>query len=432
MAATRHRRSPFALGLAVILGITLVAGLIAFKKQIGVALSSGETLTVHLAENYGVRAYATEVKIAGIKVGDVTDVAPAADGATVTVKIGDDEYGKLRSRPSARVRPATLLGGKYYLELVPGGQPGEFTGEIPRERTEVPVELDKVTRALQPDTLRSARRDIRHLDRALDGDTRSALRKLLADAPDTLRPAGQVLNAARGNRPETDLPRLVRGLHNTAATLSEQDGQLESILDDLATTSEVLGRRSPELAQALRALPSTLDSAKEGLGRLDTTLGKLERTAGPTRPSARELARALRRLDPLLTKARPLVAKLDDALTDARPLVEDLVPTTRDTTRVLKDLDGPVLKRINGPVLDAVRSPWQGKGRYAGGGGDFPLYKALAYALSGIAGGTAQLDANGNQFEIASTAGPGSVAGLPVNLEQFFAHLMGMTERGPR
>lgn len=432
MAATKTRRSPFALGLSVILGIAVVAALIGFKEQIGIALAPGEQVTVHLAENYGVRAYNTEVKIAGIKVGEVTDVAPAADGATVTAEIDDEEYAKLRSRPSARVRPATLLGGKYYLELIPGGQPGEFTGEIPRERSEVPVELDKVARALQPDTLRAARRDVRHLDRALDGDTQSALRELLDNAPDTLRPTGEVLGGLRGNRPETDLPRLVRGLHNTAAALTAQDGQLDAILEDLAVASDVLGRRSPELREALREMPSTLDSTRTGLGRLDTTLTKLEDTAGPARPAARELAATLERLEPLLTKARPLVADLDVALTDARPLVEDLVPTARGTTAMLDNLEGPVLKRVNGPVLEAVRSPWHGKGKYAGGGGDFPLYKAMAYALSGIAGGMGELDANGNQFVIAATAGPGSIAGLPVNLEQMFTQLMGLTERGPR
>lgn len=432
MVAKLSRRSPFSLGLSVILGIALIALLIAYKERIGVALSSGERVTVHLAENYGVRAYATEVKIAGIKVGDVTDVEPAADGATVTVKIDDEEYGKLRSRPSARVRPSTLLGGKYYLELIPGGQSGAFAGDIPRERAGVPVELDKVTRALQPDTLRSARRDVGHLDRALGADTRSELHQLLDHAPDTLRPAGDVLAAARGKHPETDLPKLVRGLHNTAAALTEQDGQLDAIVGDLATTSAVLGNRSPELRQALRVMPSTLDATKAGLGRLDATLAKLERTAGPVRPSARELARTLESLDPLLTKARPLVAELDHALTDARPLVKDLVPTARGTTEVLKDLEGPVLDRVNGPVLSTVRSPWHGEGPYAGGGGDFPLYKALAYALSGIAGGTGELDANGNQFVIAITAGPGSIAGLPVNLEQFFTHLMGLTEKGTR
>lgn len=432
MAATKALRSPFALGLSVILGIALIAGLIAYKKRISVALTAGEDVTVHLAENYGVRAYSTEVRIAGIKVGDVTDVAPAPDGATVTAKIDDEAYPKLRSRPSARVRPATLLGGKYYLELVPGGQLGEFTGEIPRERTTVPVELDKVTRALQPNTLRAGRRDVRHLDRALGGDTPSALRDLLDHAPDTLRPAGDVLGAARGNRPETDLPHLVRGLNNTATALTTQDGQLDAILDDLATVSATLGARAPELRQALRGMPSTLDATKVGLGRLDTTLDKLERTAGPARPTARELSATLERLDPLLTKARPLVAGLDDALTDARLLVEDLVPTARGTTGVLKDFGGPVLRRVNGPVLHAVRSPWHGSGRYAGDGGDYPLYKALAYALSGVAGGTGELDPNGNQFTIAATAGPGSVAGLPVNLERFFSNLMGMTERGTR
>lgn len=427
---TPTRKPPFMLGLAAVAAIALVATLIWFKKEISVALSSGETVQVHFAENYGVRAYNTQVKVAGVEVGDVTDVEPGNGGAVVTVEVHEQAYERLRSEPSARVRPATLLGGNYYLELVPGGQPGAFSGEIPQRRTTVPVELDKVTRALQPDTLDAARDTVGHLDRTLDTDTRAALRDLLAGAPDTLRPAGKVLASARGTRPATDLPDLVRGLNSTASALTSQQGQLDAILHDLDATSAVLGNRSPELKQALRSLPSTLDSANAGLGRLDTTLGKLERSAEPLRPVARELDGTLKQLDPLLRKARPFVSDLEVALEDARPLVEDLVPTARGGTRVLNDVKGPVLKRVNGPVLDTLRSPWHGTGPYEGGGADYPMYKALAYALSGIAGGTSQADGNGNQFDIALTAGPGSIAGLPVNLEQMFTHLMGIAERG--
>lgn len=429
----RMLRSSFRLGLATILAVA-VAGMVIFnKEQIGVGLSSGETIEVRLAENYGLGAYDSDVKIAGIKVGTVTSVERAAEGgAVVTAKVDEEQYEELRSRPSARVRPNTLLGGKYYLELVPGGQPGEFTGTIPRERTELPVELDKITRTLQPDTLDALQGTTRHMQQTLDGDAPAELKRLLADAPGTLKPAGGVLAAARGTRPEIDLSRVVKGLHSTAAALTAQDGQLEATLDDLARTSGVLGGRAPELSDALGGLPATLESTNAGLKRLDTTLAKLKRTAGPARPVARELSRTLTSLDPVLKEARPLVSDLNVALEDTRPLVEDLVPTARDATTVLDDVRGPVLKRVNGPVLDTVRSPWHGTGPYQGGGGDFPMYKALAYAFSGLAGGIAQVDGNGNQFDIAIAAGPGSVAGLPVNLEQLFTHLMGMTEQGAR
>ena len=54
---------------------------------------------------------------------------------------------------SAAIRPTTLLGGNYYLELEPGGDRGPLRGDIPLALTELPVELDKVALALQPDLL---------------------------------------------------------------------------------------------------------------------------------------------------------------------------------------------------------------------------------------------------------------------------------------
>lgn len=412
-------RSAFHLGAAVIAAVSVLGVLVVYKPQLTVALKSGETLTVRLAENYGVRAYATDVKIAGISVGDVTAVDRVqAGGVAVTVKIGESEYEKLRSAPSAHVRPATLLGGNFYLDLVPGGQPGRFSGAIPVDRTSVPVELDKIARALQPDVLASMQGTVRQLDEALGADSRQALRRLLKTAPGTLEPAGEVLAAARGTRPQVDLPKVVTGLESTASALNKPDEVLSSIIVDLDTTSGLLAARSGDLVQALRKMPATLDSANAGLTTLNTTLDKLGATAGPLRPVARDLDATLRTLDPVLVKARPLVATLSDALDDVRPLVADLDPVARDATTVLGDLKGPVLDRVNGPVLTTVRAPWRGSGPYEGGGGDYPMYQALAYALSGLSSAISPTDPNGSQFDMLATGGPESAVGLPVGLER--------------
>ncbi|MFB9726636.1 MlaD family protein [Haloechinothrix salitolerans] len=427
----RPTASPFLLGAIFLLVLAIVGTVVMFKAPISNTLGSGETVTVHFADKYGVRAHRTEVRMAGLTVGDVTEVRrDDHGGAVLTLKIDDDDYDKLRSRPSARVRPVTVLGGYYYVELIPGGPPGRFGGEIPKGRTTVPVELDKITRELQPDTLRALRGTTRHLDDSLDKDGRKQLQALLDSAPETLDPAGDVLAAAQGRRPETDLTAIVSGLENVASTLNTPDHRLESILDGLTTTSAVLGRRSDDVRRTLDRLPATLDSARLGLTRLDTSLRKLAATAGPARPTARELDATLAELDPVLVKARPLVSDLSDALRDVRPMVEDLAPTVKGATKVLDDVRGPVLDRLRGPVLETVRSSWHGTGKYEGGGADFPFYKALAYALSGLAGSISTLDEDGHQFRMAATVGPDSVHGMPINLEQLFSRLVEMSKEG--
>lgn len=429
----RLTASPFLLGTAFLLVLAAVGIGVMFKEPIANTLRPGEMVTVHFADKYGIRAHRTEVRMAGLTIGDVTDVRQDHNGGAVaTLKINDDQYDTLRSRPSARVRPVTILGGYYYVELIPGGPPGTFGGEIPESRTELPVELDKITRTFQPDTLQALQDTTRHLDATLDNGGRRRLRALLDNAPDTLKPAADVLTAGQGHHPETDLTAIVSGLENTAAALNTPDQRLTAILDGLAATSAVLGRRSDDVRRTLDQLPATLDSANTGLARLDTTLRKLAATATPARPIARELDATLAELAPVLVRARPLVSNLNDALRDVQPMVENLAPTVTGATKVLNDVRGPVLDRLRGPVLETVRSPWHGTGQYEGGGADFPFYKALAYALTGLAGSISTLDEDGHQFRMAATVGPDSVHGMPINLEQLFSRLIEMSKEGTR
>lgn len=419
----------FRLGVTVTVAVAILTVLTLYKDRIVVAVKPTSTITVHFAERYGMTAYKSAVKMAGIKVGDVTEVIDSGDGSVVTLEVSDDVPGKLRSAPSARIRPTTLLGGNYFVDLVPGGSPGRFDGAIPADRTTVPVELDKISRTLQPDILKSLQRGVRDLSRTLDSDGREALQGVLRDAPETLRDAAPVLHALRGTRPGTDLRDLVRGLRNTAAALSEPSGRLDAIVRDLSTTSTVFGDRADDIARTVHAMPGTLDATEAGLDSLRVSLRKLRAAAAPAMPVAEELDSALDHLTPALGKARPVVNDLRSVVAAARPMVEDLNPVAVRGSAVLDDLRGPVLDRLNGPVKKAVLSPWRGTGLYRGGGADRPLYQELGYLASGMDRVTQGFDANGSTFGFGIGASPGSVGGLPISLEQLFGHLSGMGDK---
>lgn len=423
-------RSPLSLGAAFIV-IVLVFGVALFQKdRILTTLRPGETITVNFAEDYRLQPFRTKVKVAGIPVGLVTSVERSEDGtAHVGLKVDNDVPGKLRSVPSANIRPTTLLGGNYYVDLVPGGAPGDFGHEIPLERTKSPVELDKITQALPPDTLASAQGAVKNLDATLEQGTRQAIDRLLADAPGALEPAGEVLTAAQGTRPRTDLPELVRGLESTSATLTDRQGELDSTLANLSTTSTVLGQRSTDLANTLEQMPGTLRSTRTGLSRLDGTLDRLSDTAEPARPVVRELDRVLGDLDPVLVKARPLVRDAKDLLVDARPLITDLDPVAQQATGVLEDVRGPVLDRVSGPIKQTVLAPYRGTGRYQNSVSDKPLYQDLAHMLATVDRASSMTDPNGSSIAFHVGVGPGSVAGLPISLEQLFS---GLTQIGQR
>jgi phospholipid/cholesterol/gamma-HCH transport system substrate-binding protein len=406
----------------VILVVTLLVSVGLFSKdRINTALMGGETIEVHFAEAYKLRPHVSQVKVAFVVVGKVSGVERDGDGAVVSLKVEDDVLDSLGSEPTATIRPTTLLGGSYFVDLQPGGDPGEFTSRsIPLERTGVPVELDKVARALQPNAREGLRGTISGLDAALDADGEAALRRLVDAAPAALDPAAGVLDAAQGTHRNRDLASLTSGLENVGRVLSRKDGQLDRTLRDLAATTAVLDRRSPELAAAVEELPRSLASARTGLKDLDGSLGTLREVSEDTRPLARQLTETLSVAEPLVTEARPLVADLRSLIRDARPLVNGLVPTATGADDVLGDLDGKVLDRVDGQVMPWLHAAYHGKKPYQMTTSDKPMYEELAYMFATLDRASGMVDKNGHAVAFQPGVGSGSITGIPISLEQMF------------
>jgi phospholipid/cholesterol/gamma-HCH transport system substrate-binding protein len=418
------RTSPVTLGVLFLVGV-LVAGLALFQKnRIVATIRPGDTVRAEFTRDNHLRPFVSKVKVAGVPVGVVTGVGRDDDGVTeVSMKLAGGTREKLGTAPSAAIRPATFLGGNYYVELRPGGDPGRPHGTIPARRTTTPVELDRVLETLRPKAREGLRSTVRQLDATLDADGRDAVEKLLRSAPGTLEPAGDVLAAARGRNPDEDLTDVVSGLESAARVLTRRDGQLDGIVRDLRTTTAVLADQSAPVADTLAGLPATLRTTRAGLTRLDGTLERVRVTATAARPAVRELDRLLAKADPVLADARPLVRDLRPLLADARPVVEQLVPAARTGTGVLDDLSGPVLDRVNGPVMRTVLSPYKGTGKYQGSGSDKPLYQEVGYMIAGLGAVSKQVDANGPALSFQPGLSPGSVGDLPISLEQLFFHL---------
>lgn len=420
----RSRMSATRLGTVLIV-CTLLAGAALFNKDaIITTLRPGETLQIHFARNYRLQPYFSKVKVSFVPVGVVSDVEEQADGsAMVSVKIDPGVGRKIRSQPNAQIRPTTLLGGNYFIDLLPGGPPGTFSGTIPIDRTGTPVELDKIARTLQPPALEGLRNSVGNLDETLRNGGRDSVDQLLADAPGTLGPAGDVLEAARGQNPRTDLTGLVQGLETSAAELNRREGQLGSIVDGARNTGTALGDNSEDLSAAVAGLPATLHSTDNGLRRLDTSLGKLRDTADVARPVAGELDTALQKLDPVLVKAKPFVSGLNDVLVDVQPVVQGLVPASAGLDATLSDLKGPVLDRVNGPVKQFLLNGYKGEGPYANSNTERPMYEEVAGAVTNLNKVSSHVDENGHTVAIQAGVGAGSVGRAPVNVEAMLDQL---------
>lgn len=420
------------IGLIIIL-VTGIASYALFSKdRIGSLMMGGETIEVAFDEAYKLRPDVSQVKVAYVVVGKVIGLKKVGDGAVYELKIHDDVFNTLGSEPTATIRSTTILGGNYFVDLQPGGDPGAFGARsIPVERTRVPVELDKVARALQPTAREGLQGTVRSLDKALDQEGRDALSRLLETAPQALESAPGVLAAAQGENPEQDLPTLVSYLENTGRVLTARDGELAGIVEDLAATGAVLDRRSREITRAIEKLPKALRSTDQGLDDLSGTLTTLEDVSEDARPLVKQLNSTLETLQPLLREARPLIADARPLLADARPMVRDLRPTVVSGEQIVDDLEGPVLERLNDAVGPWLHKEYDGVAPYAQTKSEKVMYQELAYTLANLHRAATKMDANGHAISLHAGINAESIVGVPISLEQLVQVLLEASSAGP-
>lgn len=384
------QRHPTRIAFAILGALVVVALLLQFKQTLITRLTPGDTFSIQFSENYGLRADETPVKIAGSEIGRVQSVEPPSGGpVNVVVKVDSDTMNLMGSEPTATVRPTTLLGGKFYIDIRAAGTPGRFTaGTIPVERTNVPVELDKVLAAIPPKAQEGLQGMTKQLEATLKAGASTELKNLVKDAPATLRPAGVVLDGFRGVNKDGDLAILSTTGNTTAEVLSAKPGQLRSVIDSLAVSAKAFGDSGPALGRTFGDLPATLQATRQGAADLSTTLDKLVQTADDARPTAQQLDDTMKELDPALDKLNPMARELRPVLEDARPLLDQLVPTVERGYDVLNGVQGKPMDRVNGVISKTLNTEWKGEGpKWPNGGRDgAKFYQELGYFFTNFNG----------------------------------------------
>ena len=395
------QRSKLQLGVLWLVGTLLAGALLMNKQNILLSMRDGDTITAEFTSRYKVAGVVSKVEVAGVKVGQITKVRELdGGGAAVEMKVDKGTLDALGSDPRAAIRPATFLGGpglSAYVELTPGGDPGRFDGRrIPKDRTQVPVEFDRVNEVLQDSARHGLQTTVAGLDATLANGGKEALGAVLGDAPPALAPTGRVLDALGGTGlgppAATDLHRQVVHLAKAAAVLTATDGEIESVVDDLATVASTLADRAPELERSLATMPATLREARAGLAALDGTLARLQDSAPGARPSVARLTALPRKLPPVLRKATPLLADLRPVVADLKPALDDLAPTAGLLKQLLGDLEDPVLGRLRDHIVPAVLAPYTGTGRTT------KLYEELGHFLAGFDGVSSFVNPEGSQL----------------------------------
>ena len=235
---------------------------------------------------------AADVRVAGIVVGKVTNIAhdPNYPGETVvTMEITDSKANPIYTNATAKVRPKTLLGEKY-IDLSVGTQQGEAIadmGMLPESQASKDVSNDEIFNAFDQQTRDQQKQVLAALDTATQqrsGDIQAILPQL-----DTvirnLDPVAQVYA-----KDDPSVRNIFSNLDTLLRTLADEHQQLAGLL---ANGNVALGA----IAQRDQSLIGTLQEASNVTQEFNAAAAP---TVQAQRDSLTRFAPALNRTDDLI------------------------------------------------------------------------------------------------------------------------------------
>ncbi|MFC7303022.1 MCE family protein [Streptomyces monticola] len=282
-----RERNPVLIGIAGILAIALL-GLGAYNADsLPVVGSGGTTYSADFSEAAGIETR-DEVRIAGVKVGEVTDVA--LDGAKVKVdfKVADAWVG---DASTVAIGIRTLLGEKY-LALDPLGSGEQDPGRrIPLARTTSPYDVTQAFEGLG--------RTVGELDTEQLAKSFQTISDTFKDSPDDVKTTVEGLSAISRVVSERDdeLAELLRGSRALTKTLHTKKSSFETLLDDgSALLGEIEKRRDAihALLRGTRNLGTQLSAVvRDNQGQLKPTLDALRRVTTVLQKNRKSLDKTL-------------------------------------------------------------------------------------------------------------------------------------------
>ncbi|MGV0770657.1 MCE family protein [Mycobacterium syngnathidarum] len=276
----RHRTSL----AGVLIALILMAGAV----LVHASFFGAKTVTAYFTSATAIYP-GDDVRVAGIKVGTITAIAP--EGNQVKMSLGIDRNLPIPADAKAVIVAANLLAARY-VELTPAYRSSDphangrimvDNAVIPIDRTAVPVEWDEVKSQLMrlatelgPDSQISTPAIARFIDstaNALDGNG-DKLRRTL----NQLAGVGRILADGSGNIADT-----VKHLQELVTTLRDTNPQIVEFQGRFATLTSVLDDNRTDLDAALKNLSSALGEVRRFVaGTRDKTSEQIQRLANVT------------------------------------------------------------------------------------------------------------------------------------------------------
>ncbi|MFJ8045283.1 MCE family protein [Kitasatospora sp. NPDC096147] len=286
-----RERSPVAVGAVGLLVILLLCGL-AYQGDRLPLLGRGTAYTAEFTEAGGLRP-GDEVRVAGAKVGKVTEVELRGARVRVGFRVDDLWVG---DASTAAIGIRTVLGAKY-LALDPlgvGEQDPDTT--IPAARTTSPYD---VTQALE-----GLGKTVGAIDTAKLAESFRTISDTFATTPASVRSAAEGLAGLSRTIADRDarLAELLAGSRQLTKTVADQNERFSALLEDGDSLLAELQRRRDAVRQLLTgtsALATQLSGlVKDNERQLAPTLDALARVTGVLRTNQQSLDQTLALLGP--------------------------------------------------------------------------------------------------------------------------------------
>jgi phospholipid/cholesterol/gamma-HCH transport system substrate-binding protein len=265
------------------------------------------------------------VRVAGVRVGDISSVDLENGHAVVTMAI-DRKFLPVYKNATILLRPKTGL-KDMFLELDPGtnydpnSDDDQFQngGTIPVANTAPDTNVDQVLAAL-------------------DGDTRAYLRLLLVGG-------GQGLNG-RGK----DLGKLLGSLGPINRGLARLNTEVAKRKDNLATLIHNMNLLWGRVGQDGQGIEQLVSASNQALGAIASQTPDVERTVSLLGPTLRTTRVALTKTDQLATVLGPAINSLRPFARKLKPVNDSLGHLAQSTFSPLRNDIRPFVRDARQPV----------------------------------------------------------------------------------
>jgi phospholipid/cholesterol/gamma-HCH transport system substrate-binding protein len=439
-----HGPRPWVLGAIAAL-VVLVLSYLAFVKEIPF-VDQGYELHATF-ENPASLRVDSPVRIAGVNVGEVTDVEPKGTAAEATFTVADEGL-PIHDDATIKIRPRLFLEGNYFLDLRPGSPSApelDEGGNIPMTQTSTAVQLDEVLSALDSDSRENLKILLEEYgttltheptaaedadqDPAVRGETAAeALNDAFRYGVRSTRDTAIVNEAFQGTEPH-DLSKLIAAQQDVFADLLTVESELQDLVTNFNTTTGALAAESGNLSETIRLLAPTLENGEPALRHLSDALPSLRAFALEAVPGIEELPATIEAGLPWLAQARKLLGdrELGALARQLRNAAPDLARTTHIALRLFPELTraSRCVSKVLVPTGDIVIN---NQGSYDFSTGQ-PNFNELFYGAVNLAGESQNFDGNGAFVRFQSGGGPELVTADP--LDPFTGDLFGFTISEP-